>query len=164
MTPLPTAAFLLCWHSPTFSSGPIQFTSSERGLPDLADVPASPLGPILTGAVIPGEASVWPRPLSPLPACPSLVPAAQLSLPTAREGEWGLGFGYPLLLPSGCEHGRKAFPMQMLGLWDSRQGQGPPAIGPAAKGGLCRFSLASQRVGIDSPAQSLRQLTAISST
>lgn len=127
MTPLPTAAFLLCWHSPTFSSGPIQFTSSERGLPNLADFPASPLGPILTGAVIPGEASVWPRPLSPLPACPSLVPVAQLSLPTAREGEWGLGFGYPLLLPSGCEHGRKAFPMQMLGLWDSRQGQGPPA-------------------------------------
>ena len=70
---------------------------------------------------------MWPRPLSPLPACPSLVPVAQLSLPTAREGEWGLGFGYPLLLPSGCEHGRKAFPMQMLGLWDSRQGQGPPA-------------------------------------
>ena len=103
MTPLPTAAFPLCWHSPTFSSGPIQFTSSERGLPHLADFPASPLGPILTGAVIPGEASVWPRPPSPLPACPSLVPATQLSLPSAGEGEWGLGFGYPLLLPSDCE-------------------------------------------------------------
>ena len=102
-TPFPTAAFLLCWHSPTFSSGPILSTSSARGLPHLADFPASPLGPILTGAVITGEASVWPRPLSPLPACPSLVPATQLRLPSAGEGKWGLGFGYLLLLSSGCE-------------------------------------------------------------
>lgn len=118
-TPPPTAAFVLCWHSPTFSSGPILFTASERGLPHLADFPASPLGPILTGAgaVITGEAGVLLRPLPQLPACPSLVPATQLRLPRAGEGAWGLGFAYPLLLPSECEVMSMGGRLSQRGCW-----------------------------------------------